>query len=96
MKIKIVEKGGTKLTDLLHKSTGWISRDCLKDYCLICTSVEDETDKVKCYMKNIMYETFCITRQEKIEKEAKEVTGKSQVSIKRKSYLTLKNQNWPI
>ena len=63
LKIKIVEKGGTKLTDLLHKSNAWSSRDCLKEDCLMCASA------------NITYETFCITCQEKTEEEGERKDG---------------------
>ena len=70
LKIKIVERGGNKLTDLLHKSNAWSSRDCLRDDCLMCNSAESESEKGKCYRRNITYETFCITCQEKLEKDS--------------------------
>ena len=69
LKIKIVERSGLKLTDLLHKSNAWSSRDCMREDCLMCKTAENECDKGKCYRRNIMYETFCITCQENIEKE---------------------------
>ena len=60
LKIKIVERSGLKLTDLLHKSNAWSSRDCMREDCLMCKTAENECDKGKCYRRNIMYETFCI------------------------------------
>ena len=35
-KIKIVERTGTKLEDMLHKSNPWQGQDCERPGCLIC------------------------------------------------------------
>ena len=35
-KLKIVEKGGTKLVDLLHKANPWAGQPCGRERCLLC------------------------------------------------------------
>ena len=35
-KIKIVERTGTKIEDILHKSDPWQGQDCERQGCLIC------------------------------------------------------------
>ena len=42
LKLKIVEKTGHKLTDLLHKSDVCEDEYCGRDDCLICESTSDE------------------------------------------------------
>ena len=41
-RIKIVEKGGTKLVDLLDKSNSWAGQDCGREGCLMCKSRKEE------------------------------------------------------
>ena len=36
VKIKIVEKAGDKIVDLLHKSNPWSSEHCGRSDCLVC------------------------------------------------------------
>ena len=70
VKIKIVEKVGTKLVDLLHQSDPWQGADCERNNCLVCrTKVETEKgEKQDCTVRNIVYETWCLSC-EKAEKE---------------------------
>ena len=35
-RIKIVERGGTKLVDILHKANPWAGEDCKRESCLLC------------------------------------------------------------
>ena len=67
IKIKIVEKTGTKLVDLIHKSDPWQGIDCGRDLCLLCrTKKETEQDERQdCTQRNIVYETWCITCEKK-------------------------------
>ena len=37
-RIKIVEKGGTKLVDILHKANPWAGQDCGREGCLLCST----------------------------------------------------------
>ena len=36
IKIKIVERSGTKLEELLHKSNVWEEKDCGREDCWVC------------------------------------------------------------
>ena len=66
-KIKIVERTGTKLVDLLTRSNPWKGADCERENCLICfTKQRTEKNKTQdCHQRNIVYETRCLTCQEK-------------------------------
>ena len=77
IKVKIVERSGTKLQELLHKSNVWEERDCLRDDCWVCTEENLGGKKGQCYKKNITYETYCITcykeeERERLERERKD------------------------
>ena len=68
IKIKIVERAGEKLVDLLHRSDAWSNRDCDRLDCLICESAGEEGTKGACKRRSIIYETYCVTCQEEKEK----------------------------
>ena len=71
-RIKIVEKVGTKLVDMLHQADPWQGMDCQREKCLICsTKLKTERDRRKdCTKRNVVYETWCLncerTEEEKI------------------------------
>jgi hypothetical protein len=44
-RLKIVEKGGTKLVDIIHKANPWACQDCGREICLLCTSKKREGKK---------------------------------------------------
>ena len=70
IRVKIVEKAGTKLIDMLHKADPWQGKDCGRELCLLC-STKMETEKgmeQDCTRRNIIYETWCRSCEEK-EKE---------------------------
>ena len=64
IKVKIVERTGDKIVDLVHKSNAWSNKDCMREDCLICASCTDEEERGKCYRRNVVYETFCLTCEE--------------------------------
>ena len=67
-KIKIVERAGIKLVDMLHKSNAWEMQDCNREDCIICG--DEKGKKGMCRKRNVLYETYCITCGEiEIEKE---------------------------
>ena len=60
IKIKIVEKTGDKLVDILHKSDPWSKQDCMREDCWPCNSSgENEKNKGSCRKRSILYETYC-------------------------------------
>ena len=57
IKIKLVERAGDKLVDVLHKSNAWSEADCEREDCLICST--EGSRKGSCRRRNVLYETFC-------------------------------------
>ena len=85
VRIKIVEKTGVKLENLLHKSNPWQGEDCQRDGCLLCLT-KRETGKFldqDCTKRCITYETWCITcerrEQKRIDEEHPEEDEKARM-----------------
>ena len=81
LRLKVVERTGDKLTDLLHKSNICEDNYCDRKDCLICMSTSEEEKKGMCKKRNVIYETYCITcmKKEKYEKEMRETTSETKV-----------------
>ena len=75
-KVKIVERAGKRLEDLLTKGDPWKGSDCQRPNCFICTTkIITGRDKNKdCTRRNINYEIKCLTCENedlaRIEEEA--------------------------
>ena len=70
VRIKIVERVGRKMEDMLTRSDPWKGQDCLRKNCFLC-STKERTGKGKkksCTKRNIVYEPRCLTCEKK-EKE---------------------------
>ena len=66
-KLKIVERSGTKLVDILTKSNPWQGEDCERQNCLLCYT-KNKTEKnmsQDCVKRNIVYETRCLSCEDK-------------------------------
>ena len=61
IKVKIVERTGDKLSDVLCKSDSWADEDCGRQDCIICASAGEDGRKGMCKKRNILYETYCET-----------------------------------
>ena len=89
--MKIVEKGGTKLVDMLHKSNPWAGQDCGRARCLLCATKQKEGKKNSqdCTKRNCEYETYCRTcnmrQDDRIEEQYKEMGKKRIDDEKRKA-----------
>ena len=61
--LKIVERGGLKLQDLLCKSNCWDNGDCGRIDCFSCdSSARDKEPNFKsCFKRSVVYETLCNT-----------------------------------
>ena len=70
-KLKIVERGGTKLVDMLHKANPWAGEDCERSGCLLCETKKHEGKKNRqdCRMRNCVYQTYCITCKERQDQD---------------------------
>ena len=69
-RIKIVEKGGIKLKDMLIKKDPFKKSKCLEKSCPMCSNSEvlepsPEEVKISCNTNNIGYRWLCITCQER-------------------------------
>ena len=55
-RMKIVEKGGTKLVDVLHKATPWAGEQCGRNRCLLCTTKAEagNTNSQDCRRRNVV------------------------------------------
>ena len=63
LNLKVVERGGHKLQDILCKSNPWSSVACGRSDCFTCdSSIRGENPNFKsCYQRSIVYETWCNT-----------------------------------
>lgn len=71
-RLKVVEKAGDKLEDLLTKSNPWQGMDCGRQNCLLCET-KLKTDKnlsQDCHTRNLVYETWCMTCLRRDEEDA--------------------------
>ena len=76
-KLKIVEKGGTKLVDILHKANPWAGQHCERAKCMLCTTKQQEAkqNSQDCKKRNCVYETSCLTCKERQDKAIEEKFG---------------------
>ena len=73
-KLKVVERAGTKLEDILTKSNPWQGIDCGRKLCLLCETKE-KTGKNKgqdCHKRSCVYEIWCLDCQDAGEKEVED------------------------
>ena len=66
-RLKIVEKGGKKLVDILHKANPWAGEDCQRKGGLLCHTkrVEGKKNSQDCKKRNCVYQTTCMTCSER-------------------------------
>ena len=84
-KLKIVERCGTKIADILTSSDPWKGKDCMREGCLLCQtkSLTGKLLSQDCRKRSIVYETHCITCEERnvrmIEEKYENVDDKEQM-----------------
>ena len=84
-KLKMVERCGVKIADILTCSDPWKGKDCLRDGCLLCRT-KSKTGKLQsqdCKRRSVVYETWCRTCQLREEKKIEE---KFEEDEKKKNY----------
>ena len=74
-KLKIVERAGLKLQDVLTTSNPWKGQDCGRLNCLLChTKMSTEKNmRQDCHKRNLVYETRCLTCERKELKRIEEL-----------------------
>ena len=88
-KIKIVERSGTKLEDLLHSSDPFKGQDCNRQECMLCETKNytGKNTSQECSKRNLVYQIYCTTCKERYIEKIKEDTGgdkkKEQEKIKK-------------
>ena len=74
-RLKVVERAGAKLEDLLHTNNPWRGKDCGRELCMLCYTKE-KTGKLKkqyCKKRSLVYKIWCLECQEIYgEREEKE------------------------
>ena len=62
-RLKMVEKAGDKLENLLTKSNPWQGQDCGRQKCLLCHTKQKTGKNLgqDCHTRNLVYETWCIS-----------------------------------
>ena len=87
--VKVVEKVGTKIIDMVHKTNPWRGQDCERGGCMHCkTKVRTGKYTSQCCKKrNLVYETWCISCEEaaiKVIKEQGEESKETEKETRRK------------
>ena len=79
--VKIVERAGTKLRFLLHKSNPFDGGKikCNRDKCLICDNPLNK--KFNCGQRNVTYMTVCLKCEEDSKKSAKELKNFKEMKL---------------
>ena len=69
-KLKVVERAGTKLEDILHKSDPWQGKDCCRKKCMLCAtkSITNKNQSQDCHKRSAVYEIWCLDCQRREEK----------------------------
>ena len=69
-KIKIVERAGQKIQDIITKSNPWKGQDCERKNCLICyTKIQTEKGTRQDFtQRSLLYETRCLTCKDENKK----------------------------
>ena len=79
-RLKVVERTGAKLEDLLHTSDPWRGQDCGRELCMLC-STKEKTGKLRkqyCKKRSLVYEIWGMECQEMEEKKIDEEDGEGE------------------
>ena len=60
LSVRVVERSGEKVEDILHKSNPWDGEPCGREGCIFCES-EDKKMWGRCKQRNVVYENECMT-----------------------------------
>ena len=74
--VKVVERAGQRIEDILHKSDSWDKKDCERENCALCTtSVENEKIPfANCTKRSVIYMTWCEScLLERLKRENREI-----------------------
>ena len=79
-KIKIVERGGRKLEDLIASKDPWKGNDCGRENCFLCSTkmLTGKQSNRDCTKRNILYEIKCITCEDVEKEKIDEICGEDE------------------
>ena len=62
-RLRIVERAGLKLEDILNEAKPWLGQVCKRDKCLLCLnkSRTGKNSTQDCFRCCLVYETWCLT-----------------------------------
>jgi hypothetical protein len=82
-RLKIVERSGLKLEDLLHRADPWQGKDCGRD-CLLCITKQKtgNNSTQDCSRRSLVYETWCMTCFDQDTEAAKIQAGDDKNKLK--------------
>ena len=63
-RVKIVERGGKTLMDMLARPNPWASQPCGREGCWVCKTEEGQKSSGKCNKEGIVYRIQCMTCKE--------------------------------
>ena len=81
-RIKIVERAGIKLQDLLTTSNPWKGADCGRQNCLLCLTkqITNKNLTQECTRRSLVYETRCLScEQEETRKIEETLQDKNEI-----------------
>ena len=75
LNLKIIERGGDKLQDILCKSNPWGGEDCKREDCFTCEVATKfgHCSFKNCHQRSVLYETWCKRCKREVEREEKEM-----------------------
>ena len=90
-KVKIIERAGVKLQDILTTANPWRGDDCLRTNCLLCHTKNKTEQNMSqdCHKRSLVYETRCLTceRTNIHEIENMEIGEQEKIELKKKMVL---------
>ena len=97
-KVKIVERGGTQIKQILHKSNPWSKGFCGRANCLTCLHGDGTQN---CFDKNIVYQVSCLDCEGGEQKKTAMYVGQTSRSMYERGQehllgLRKKNENNPL
>ena len=70
LSVRVVERAGEKIEDILHKSNPWEGVNCGRKGCIFCESGEEKLVG-KCKQRNVVYENECLLCKEEGKEKLK-------------------------
>ena len=66
-RLKMVEKAGTKVCEMLTDSDPWSGQDCAREKCWLWETkmLTGKNKRQECTKRNLVYETYCMSCEQK-------------------------------